>query len=60
MFSSRRRHLAVGVAAEVKNKLSVVDVVGEIGQPEEGGYHLQGSVPVPRREDTVVRRHPGA
>ena len=29
MFRSRRRRLAVGVAAEVKNKLSVVEVVGE-------------------------------
>ena len=28
----RRRRLAVGVAAEVKSKLSVVDVVGETGQ----------------------------
>ena len=27
--SNGRRDLAVGVAAEVKNKLSVVDVVGE-------------------------------
>ena len=31
-----------------------------VGQLEEGGHHLQGPVPVPRREDTVVRRHPGA
>src|SRR6478736_1109785 len=29
MFRSWRRYLAVGVAAEVKNKLSVVEVVGE-------------------------------
>ena len=29
MFRSGRRRLAVGVAAEVKSKLSVVDVVGE-------------------------------
>ena len=26
---------------------------------EEGRHHLQGAVPVPRREDAVVRRHPG-
>ena len=48
MFGSRRRCLAVGVAAEVKNKLSVVEVVGEIGQLEEGGDHVQGSLSLPR------------
>ena len=59
MSGSWRRCLAVGVAAEVKSKLSVVDVVGETVSAEEGGHHLQGAVPVPRREDAVVRRHPG-
>ena len=31
-----------------------------VGHAEEGGHHLQGPVPVPRREDALVRRHPGA
>ncbi len=28
------------------------------GRAEEGGHHLQGLVPVPRREDAVVHGHP--
>ncbi len=52
--------MSVGVTAEVKSKLSVVDVVGETGHAQEGGHHLQGPLPLPRREDAVVRGHPGA
>ena len=46
--------MAVGVAAEVKNKLSVVDVVGETVQLKKAGTILQGAVPVPRREDALA------
>ena len=45
MFSSRRRHLAVGVAAEVKNKLSVVDVVGESVSLKRAGTTYKGLCP---------------
>src|SRR5690242_11810656 len=43
--SSRRRHLAVGVAAEVKNKLSVVDVVGETVSLKKAGTTYKGLCP---------------
>jgi DNA primase len=45
MFSSRRRHLAVGVAAEVKSKLSVVDVVGESVSLKKAGTTYKGLCP---------------
>ena len=45
MSSSRRRHLAVGVAAEVKNKLSVVDVVGETVSLKKAGTTYKGLCP---------------
>ena len=46
--AQKERSLSVGVTAEVKSKLSVVDVVGETRHAEEGGHHLQGAVPLPR------------
>jgi DNA primase len=45
MFRSRRRRLAVGVAAEVKNKLSVVDVVGETVSLKKAGTTYKGLCP---------------
>jgi DNA primase len=45
MFSSRRRRLAVGVAAEVKSKLSVVDVVGESVSLKKAGTTYKGLCP---------------
>ncbi len=45
MFGSRRRHLAVGVAAEVKSKLSVVDVVGETVSLKKAGTTYKGLCP---------------
>src|SRR6476660_1564971 len=45
MFSSRRRHLAVGVTAEVKSKLSVVDVVGESVTLKKAGTTYKGLCP---------------
>ena len=45
MFSSRRRRLAVGVAAEVKTKLSVVDVVGETVGLKKAGTTYKGLCP---------------
>ena len=45
MFRSRRRHLAVGVAAEVKSKLSVVDVVGETVSLKKAGTTYKGLCP---------------
>ena len=45
MFRSRRRHLAVGVAAEVKNKLSVVEVVGESVSLKKAGTTYKGLCP---------------
>ena len=54
----RRRHLSVGVAAEVKSKLSVVEVVGETVVLKKAGTTYKG-LSVPRREDPVVRGHPG-
>jgi len=41
----RRASLAVGVAAEVKNKLSVVDVVGESVQLKKAGSTFKGLCP---------------
>ena len=45
MFRSRRRRLAVGVAAEVKNKLSVVEVVGESVSLKKAGTTYKGLCP---------------
>src|SRR5258708_7350648 len=45
MSGSRRRHLAVGVAAEVKNKLSVVDIVGETVSLKKAGTTYKGLCP---------------
>ena len=45
MFSSRRRRLAVGVAAEVKSRLSVVDVVGESVSLKKAGTTFKGLCP---------------
>src|SRR5512146_533068 len=45
MFSSRRRRLAVGVAAEVKSRLSVVDVVGESVSLKKAGTTYKGLCP---------------
>jgi len=45
MFRSRRRRLAVGVAAEVKNKLSVVEVVGETVSLKRAGTTYKGLCP---------------
>src|SRR4026207_780830 len=45
MSGSRRRCLAVGVAAEVKNKLSVVDVVGESVPLKKAGTTYKGLCP---------------
>src|SRR5215204_5363318 len=45
MSGSRRRCLAVGVAAEVKNKLSVVDVVGESVSLKKAGTTYKGLCP---------------
>jgi DNA primase len=45
MFRSWRRYLAVGVAAEVKNKLSVVDVVGESVSLKKAGSTYKGLCP---------------
>jgi DNA primase len=45
MSSSRRRRLAVGVAAEVKNKLSVVEVVGETVSLKKAGTTYKGLCP---------------
>src|SRR3989337_390263 len=44
-FGSRRRCLAVGVAAEVKSKLSVVDVVGESVSLKKAGTTYKGLCP---------------
>ncbi len=41
----RRRHLAVGVAAEVKSKLSVVEVVGETVSLKKAGTTYKGLCP---------------
>ena len=40
-----RRDLAVGVAAEVKSKLGVVDVVGETVQLKKAGTTYKGLCP---------------
>ena len=45
MFRSGRRRLAVGVAAEVKNKLSVVEVVGETVSLKKAGSTYKGLCP---------------
>src|SRR3954470_15577518 len=45
MSSTRRRRLAVGVAAEVKNKLSVVEVVGETVSLKKAGTSYKGLCP---------------
>ena len=45
MFRSGRRRLAVGVAAEVKNKLSVVEVVGESVSLKKAGSTYKGLCP---------------
>src|SRR4051794_21542353 len=45
MSSTRRRRLAVGVAAEVKNKLSVVEVVGETVSLKKAGTTFKGLCP---------------
>ncbi len=45
MFRSRRRRLAVGVAAEVKNKLTVVEVVGETVSLKKAGTTYKGLCP---------------
>ncbi len=45
MFRSRRRRLAVGVAAEVKSKLSVVEVVGETVNLKKAGSTYKGLCP---------------
>ena len=45
MSSTRRRRLAVGVAAEVKNKLSVVEVVGETVSLKKAGTTYKGLCP---------------
>src|SRR6187397_1217528 len=45
MSGSRRRCLAVGVAAEVKSKLSVVDVVGETVSLKKAGTTYKGLCP---------------
>ena len=45
MSGSRRRGLAVGVAAEVKSKLSVVDVVGETVSLKKAGTTYKGLCP---------------
>src|SRR4051794_27368211 len=43
--SGGRSSLAVGVAAEVKNKLSVVDVVGETVALKKAGTSFKGLCP---------------
>ncbi len=45
MFGTWRGHLAVGVAAEVKTKLSVVDVVGESVILKKAGTTYKGLCP---------------
>jgi DNA primase catalytic core len=45
MSSTWRRRLAVGVAAEVKSKLSVVDVVGETVALKKAGTTYKGLCP---------------
>ena len=45
MFRSWRRYLAVGVAAEVKSKLSVVEVVGESVSLKKAGSTYKGLCP---------------
>src|SRR3954470_21230805 len=45
MSSTWRRRLAVGVAAEVKNKLSVVDVVGDTVSLKKAGTTYKGLCP---------------
>ena len=45
MSGSWRRCLAVGVAAEVKSKLSVVDVVGETVSLKKAGTTYKGLCP---------------
>src|SRR6185312_15279336 len=45
MFRSWRRYLAVGVAAEVKSKLSVVDVVGDTVSLKKAGTTYKGLCP---------------
>src|SRR4029078_5145018 len=45
MSSFRRRRLAVGVAAEVKNKLSVVEVVRETVSLKKAGTTYKGLCP---------------
>jgi DNA primase len=45
MSSSRRRRLAVGVAAEVKSRLAVVDVVGESVSLKKAGTTYKGLCP---------------
>src|SRR6478735_10505607 len=45
MSSPRRRHLAVGVAAEVKSRLSVVDVVGQTVALKKAGTTYKGLCP---------------
>ncbi len=45
MFTSRRRRLAVGVAAEVKSRLSVVEVVEETVSLKKAGTTYKGLCP---------------
>ena len=45
--------LSVGAAAEIKQKINLVDLIGETVAAAQGGHHLQGPVPVPRREDAL-------
>ena len=48
--------LAVGVAAEVKNKLSVVDVVGETVQLKKAGTRPIGASKMKRRTIPMTMR----
>ena len=51
------RPTSVGTAAAVKQKIDLVDFIGETVPAQEGRHHLQGPVPVPRREDAQLRGH---
>ena len=47
-MSGRSGATAGGVAAEVKSRLNIVDVVGETVQLKKAGTTFKGSVPLPR------------